>query len=447
MKTRQEILNEVREKNIELIRFVYIDNDGVIRSYATTPDVLEGDLESGHNFAIAMPFFSVLDDLVPGSRFGCAGELSGVPDPDTFRVLPHIANTAMVICDFRKKSDHSSCGLCARSLLKEYLADLEYDVNAAIENEFYLITRDENGRYAPFDQSVCFATSGMNQQHPIILDIIRSLRAQGLKVEKYYPEYGQGQVEIVYAYDKALRTADNQVFFRETVRAIAQRHGLIASFMPKPFQHLAGSGAHIHLSLFKDDKNLFYDPNDQYGLSTMAKHFIGGVLKHLKAICAFTVSTVNSYKRLVPHHWASAYTCYGPDNREAALRVVAGMKGQKATSFNIEIKPVDGACNPYLAILTTLAAGIDGIKNEIDPGEPVLADPYELSEDQRQKMGITRLPTTLAEAVDALAADLFFKEILGEIFWDEYLMLKRFAWTRYIEHVSDWEIQTYLEVF
>jgi glutamine synthetase len=447
MKTRQDILNEVREKNIELIRFVYIDNDGVIRGYTTTPDMLEGDLESGHNFAIAMPFFSVLDTLVPGTRFGCAGEVCGVPDPDTFRILSHVPNTAMVICDFRKKSDHSSCDLCARSLLKEYLTKLEYDVYAAFENEFYLIKRDENGRYTPFDQSMCFATTGMAQQHPVVMEIIRSLQAQGIKVEKYYPEYGQGQVEIVYAYDKALRTADNQVFFRETVRGVAQQHNLIASFMPKPFQHLAGSGAHLHLSLFKDGKNLFYDPEDQYNLSTTARYFLGGILTHIKAICAFTASTVNSYKRLVPHHWASAYACYGPDNREAALRVVTTTKGQKAASFNIEYKPVDSACNPYLAILATLAAGIDGMRNEIDPGEPVLSDPHDLSEEQRQKMGITRLPTTLGEAVDALAADPLFKGILGEIFWDEYIKLKRFAWTNYIEHVSDWETQTYMEVF
>ena len=193
--------------------------------------------------------------------------------------------------------------------------------------------------------------------------------------------------------------------------------------------------------------NLFYDASDQYGLSQTAKYFIGGVLKHLKAICAFTASTVNSYKRLVPHHWASAYVCYGLDNREAAVRVVAGNKGQEASSFNIELKPVDPACNPYLAVLATLAAGMDGIANHIDPGQPVLQDPHELPEQERQTRGITRLPRTLAEATDALAADLFFKDLLGEVFWDEYIQLKRFAWNRYIEHVSDWEIQTYAEIF
>ena len=447
MKSKQDVLREVRENGIELIRFVYTDNDGVIRSYATTAAALEGDLETGHNYAIAMPFFSVLDDLVPGTRFGCTGELAAVPDPDTFRILPHVPNTAMILCDFRNKADHSPSGICARSLLRDYLAGLDYHVNAAFENEFYLIKRDENDCFEPFDRSLCFATSGMNEQHRIIADIIRNLQSQGLKVEKYYPEYGKGQVEIVYSYDQALKTADNQIFFRETVRGVAQNSGLIACFMPKPFQHLAGSGAHLHLSLFKDGQNLFYDPADHYGLSQTARYFIGGILKHLKALCAFTASTVNSYKRLVPHHWASAYVCYGLDNREAALRVVGGARGREAASFNIEIKPVDSACNPYLAVLAALSAGINGIQHKIDPGQPVMQDPHELSPEERRSRGITRLPATLAEAVDALAADEFYRNLLGEVFWDEYIMLKRFAWTRYIEHVSDWEIEKYIDAF
>jgi len=447
MKTKQDILREVKEKDIELIRFVYTDNDGVIRSYATTADELESDLESGHSYSIAMPFFSVLDTLVPETRFGCMGEISAVPDPDTFRILPFVPNTAMVICDFLNKSDHSSCGLCARSLLKACLSGLEYDVKAAFENEFYLLVRMEEGTYAPFDKSRCFATSGMNVHHDIVIEMIRALRAQGLKVEKYYPEYGQGQVEIVYRYDDALNAADNQIFFRETVRGVAQKHGIVASFMPKPFQNLAGSGSHLHLSLFKDGKNLFYDPDGQYGLSQMAKHFIGGILKHLKAICAFTTATVNSYKRLVPHNWASAYVCYGIDNREAAVRVITGMKGREAVSFNIEIKPVDGSCNPYLAILATLAAGIDGINNKIDPGQPALIDPHDMREEQRREMGISRLPETLIEAIDALTADLFYKDVLGEVFWDEYIKLKQFAWTQYIQHVSEWEMEKYVEAF
>jgi glutamine synthetase len=447
VKTKNEILSEVKENNIEMIRFIYTDNDGVVRGYVTMADELEGDLETGHPFAIAMPFFSVLDDLTPGTQFGCVGEVSGVPDLQTFRILPHVTNTGMVICDFLNKFDHRSSGLCARSLLKEYLSSLDCRVYAAFENEFYLLTKDDDGCYTPFDDSLCFATSGMNLHHEIVHQIIQGLNKMGMKVEKYYPEYGRGQVEIVYKYDHALCAADNQIFFRETVKGIAQQHGLIASFMPKPFNHLAGSGAHLHLSLFKDGENLFYDPKNKYGLSEMARHFIGGVLKHLKAICAFTASTVNSYKRLLPHHWASAYTCYGFDNREAAVRVITVMKGRDAASFNIEIKPVDAACNPYLAILSTLAAGMDGIKNRLDPGNPLFSDPHDMSDSERLDLGISRLPETLKDAVNALSADLFFKDVLGEVFYSEYTMLKKFAWNQYNEQVTSWELEKYAEAF
>jgi glutamine synthetase len=445
--TKEEIITKVKENEVELIRFVYIDNDGVIRGYNSTREELEGDLALGHPFAVAMPFFSVLDNLPPGTRFGCVGEITGLPDTDTFRVLPYAPHSAILLCDFVQKSDHSATGLCARSLLKKFLSSMEFEVRAAFENEFYLLKRDESGCLLPFDKSLCFATSGMNQQHEVVLDIIRGLKSQGLHVEKYYPEYGSGQVEIVYRYNDALSTADNQVFFRETCRGVAQKHGLTASFMPKPFQHLAGSGAHLHLSLWKEGKNLFYDSSAEKGLSKTGRYFIGGLLKHIKALCCFTASTVNSYKRLVPHSWASAYTCWGFDNREAAVRSITGMKGQEENSFNIEFKPVDAACNPYLAILTVLAAGMDGISNKIEPGESTNMDPHDLPIEERQSRAIERLPETLGQAIEALKKDTFFPEILGQVFLDEYLTLKRFAWTEYINHVSAWEMETYVEAF
>ncbi|MCF8038738.1 MAG: glutamine synthetase family protein [Desulfohalobiaceae bacterium] len=443
----EQILQIVNEKSIELIRFVYTDNDGVIRGYAASADVLKGDLQKGHNFASAMPFFSVLDDLVPASRFGCTGEISGLPDPESFQVIPYTPKTAMVICDFRNKDDHSYSQFCPRSLLKQYLAKLDCEANVAIENEFYLLVKDEQGNYAPFDQSRCFSTSGMNQQQEVAADIVRSLKKQGMTVEKYYPEYGRGQMEIVYSYSHALETADNQIFFRETVKGVAHNHGLIASFMPKPFAGFPGSGAHLHFSLQQNGENIFYDPSDANGLSQTARYFIGGLLEHMPACCAFTASTVNSYKRLLPHCWASAYNCWGIDNREAAIRICPGPKGNEASAFNLEIKPADPACNPYLAVFACLAAGMDGISRRIDPGEPVWTDPYELTPEERHRLNISRLPTTLKEAVDALATDELYRTILGDDFLQEYMQLKRFAWDKYIEHVSDWETALYMEAF
>ena len=447
MQTKEDVLSLVKEKDVEMIRFLYIDNDGVIRGYATTAEELAGDLETGHAFSIAMPFFSVLDNLTPGTRFGCLGELAGLPDPATFRVLPYVENTGLMLCDFVRKSDHGPSGLCARSRLKELLAGLDMTVYSAFENEFYLLRRDADGGIEPFDQSLCFATTGMNQQHAFAQDVIRALREQGFSVEKYYPEYGRGQIEIVYKYADALTSADNQVVFRETCRGVAHNHGLIASFMPKPFQHLAGSGAHMHLSLWRDGRNLLYDPQGPSGMSSIALNFVGGVLRHLPALCAFTASTVNSYKRLVPHSWASAFVCWGLDNREAAVRMVTGMKGREEKTFNIELKPVDAAGNPHLAVLAVLAAGMDGIAKGIDPGQPMDGDPSDLSDEEREARGIARLPETLGQAADALEQDTFFRDLLGEVFFDEYLKLKRFAWTEYIHHVSSWETEHYVDVY
>jgi glutamine synthetase len=199
--------------------------------------------------------------------------------------------------------------------------------------------------------------------------------------------------------------------------------------------------------LWKDGKNLFFDGSAEKGLSEMALHFIGGILKHIKALCAFTASTVNSYKRLVPHSWASAYTCWGFDNREAAVRAITGMKGLEEKSSHIEFKPVDGACNPYLAILAALAAGMDGITHRIEPGVSVNMDPHDMPAEERQVLGIERLPETLEQAVEALNSNALFTEVLGQVFVEEYLTLKRFAWTEYINQVSKWEVETYAEAF
>ncbi|MBI9082405.1 MAG: glutamine synthetase [Desulfobacterales bacterium] len=445
--TKEEILSAVRQNDIALIRFLYTDNDGVIRGYATTADELESDLDAGHAFSVAMPFFSVLDNLTPDTRFGCVGEIAGLPDPGTFRIVPYASNTAVMICNFVDKAGHGPTGLCARSILADYLAGLEFEVKAAFENEFYLLTKDSSGHLVPFDQSRCFATGAMNRHHEIVLDVIHSLKAQGIRVEKYYPEYGKGQVEIVTRYGGGLEAADNQVLFRETCRGVAHKHGLIASFMPKPFPDQAGSGAHLHLSLWKNGKNIFHDASAAGGISEPCRYFVGGILRHLKGLCAFTASTVNSYKRLVPHAWASAYTCWGIDNREVAVRAVSGMKGREEMSFNIEYKPVDGACNPYLALLSVLAAGIDGMENRIEPGPGVNGDPHDLPAEEKRAAGIERLPQTLGEAAQALAADPFFPELLGPVFVEEYLALKRFAWSEYIRQISPWETETYVDAF
>lgn len=444
--TRDEIMKIARQEDLEMVRFLYIDNDGVIRGYCSSRECLEGDLDSGLAFAEVMPVFSALDNIAPGSAYGCTGELRGVPDLDTFRVLPYAEKQGQVICDFKAR-DHAESPQCARTVLKKVLASAPYTVKASFENEYYYAVKTANGSYRPFDRSLCFATPGMQTTEQVVLETARALRAQGIKVEKYYPEYGPGQQELVVGYSEGIRAADNQVIFRETVRNVAARHGIIATFMPRPFPGAAGSGGHMHVSLWEGERNLFYAPGDRFMLSDLAYHFIGGVLEHIRPLCAFTASTVTSYKRLVPHNWASAYSCYGYDNREAAVRISSGQKGREERTTNLEFKPVDGACNPYLALAALLAAGFDGINRRLDPGEAVMVDPDGLSPEEKEARGVKRLPRTLAEAAAALAGDDFFPRVFGEALVQEYVALKNFQWEEYHNQITDWEISRYMETY
>ncbi len=446
MKTIEDAVRELKENKVKFTRFLYIDNDGVIRGNIAVGEKATGDLASGHTFSMGMPFFSVLDTMGPETQFGCTGELTALPDLDTLTILPYISDSASVICDFVKKDTMETSEICARSLLKRILKDIPFEVSAAFENEFYVIRREDNA-YLPFDKSLCFATGGMNQAHPLISDLVEALEKQNIKVIKYHPEYGPGQHEIAISHAGVLQACDNQVIFRETARGVAANHDLIISFMPKPFENLAGSGSHAHLSFWKDGKNAFYDKSDPSLLSETGRYFIGGILHHINALCAFTASTVTSYKRLLPHNWASAFSCYGTDNREAAVRVISGQKSAEESGFNLEFKPTDGACNPYLAMAALLVAGMDGIRNRLEPGEPTLVDPLSLSLDERQRRGIHRLPEHLGEAAEALRNDPLFAGEMGTVLVDEYCKLKMFDWREYLRNVTSWEIDKYISAF
>ena len=443
---KEEILNIVDKENIKLVRFLYVDGDGLIRGYVANVNSLPSDLDSGHAYTTAMPFFSALDATIPNSRFGPIGEFRAVPDLETFRLVPYVPNTASIICDF-KTIEHEPSGICPRAALKDFLNNCKYDFKASFENELYFVLEDENGNLKPFDDSLCFTTRGMNTTSAIISEIIDNLAVQGIEVEKYYPEYGTGQQEIVTRYDEALRATDNQILFRETVRGVAEKHGVIASFMPKPFQHLAGSGGHIHISAWENGINLFYDKDDPLNLTSLARNFIGGILKHLPAICAFTAATVTSYKRLLPHNWASCTNTWGLDNREAAARVCSGQFGRESETTNIEMKAADSANNPYLAILAVLAAGVDGIENNYDPGEPLNIDPLNLSFEDQKRLNIKRLPQNLGEAINALKEDTLYQDLLGEVLFDEYIKLKEFNWQVYSTQVTPWEISKFAKIF
>ncbi|MDX1432185.1 MAG: glutamine synthetase, partial [Gammaproteobacteria bacterium] len=260
--------------------------------------------------------------------------------------------------------------------------------------------------------------------------VVVALLSPGISAALYSAERGAGQPALSVTYADARRAADNQLTLRDTARGVALKQGLIASFAPKPFADQAGNGCHIHFSAWNDegDTNLFFDAGDRYKLSRTAYRFIAGVLRHLPGLVALTAPSVNSYRRLQPHFWSSAFTCFGPDNREAPVRIASAFWGDEMRSVNLELKPSDSSHNPYIALGGLIAAGLDGIEKEMEVPEPVLVDPGNLDESERKRRGIDRLPSTLKEAVDALQADEVLTAAMGEVLSREYLLIKSADW-------------------
>lgn len=421
----REIVRQCKSAKIQLVRFLYCGNDGVIRGKACHARFLSSYLESGIGLTVAMQSFNMLDQLVPEGSFGPVGEIRLMPDRGTFVILPYMPKTGRLLCDM-VTVDGEPWGACTRTFLTRMIAvarSAGLTLKAAFENEFTLATQDR----VPLDRSPCFSSIGMDSAAPVMLELIEALMAQGVYPEQYYAELGPGQQELPVRFADALRAADNQITLRDTARGVAWKHGLLASFAPKPFPDQAGNGSHIHFSLWrlKDGKNHFHDPRGRYGLSDAGYAFIGGLLAHLPALIALTAPTVNSYRRLQPRFWSSAYTAWGPDNREAAIRIPSKRRGLEMESTNLELKPCDPSNNPYLALGGLLAAGLDGLDRKLDPGEPTLVDPDTFSEAERKRRGIRRLPATLGEALDALERDEVLLQALGPVLAREYLAVKR----------------------
>jgi glutamine synthetase len=442
--TKQEVLKAVEEQGINLIRHVFVGFDGISRGRVLLKESLPSSLESGTGITTSVQEFNNLDELVPGGS-GPVGEVILVPDPDTFTILPNTENSAMMLCDFQTY-EKKPWALCPRTFLKRILRQVEemgYCAQCAIEDEFYLFELDGD-EVRPFDEELYSSVGGMNTADEIASEMITCLQAMGIPVQKYHPEYGPGQQEIVVGHTNPLKAADNQVMLKDAIKGVAVNNGLVASFMPKPIGNKSGCGAHLHIGFCDESgKNLFYDQKDRNQLSLVGYHFIGGVLKHLSGLLAVTASTVNSYKRLQPGNWASAFTCYGYQNREAAVRIVGSRD-----SLHLELKPMDPCCNPYLATGCVLAAGLDGIANNIDPGDTgAETDPQLIDPEARRRRGIRRFPENLSYALDELSRDDFLLSIMGDEFSQAYLRTKRSEWDAYAAHVTDWEIKHYLTVF
>jgi glutamine synthetase len=426
--TNETILQRSQEASVRLVRFLYCDNGAIIRGKASALPSLSGRLTDGIGLTVAMMAMNSLDQLQAVDGMGAVGEVRLVPDTTSFVVLPYAPHSAAMMCDMITGAREPWAG-CPRSFLKrmrERALEAGFLLHASMEAEFSLATRNSAGVYTPFDRTLCFATTAMAAAGPFASDLVAALESQGLAVEQYYPELGHGQHEISIRHQEALRAADNHIWLRETIRGVARSHGLVASLAPKPFANQAGNGAHIHFSLWDEGgRNLFYDPAAADGLSLIGRQFMAGILAHLPALIAITCPSVNSYYRLQPMAWSSAYTIWGHDNREAALRVASPFWSDVAGSTNLELKAADSSCNPYLALGALLAAGLDGIERALDPGTSVELDPATLSEAEREERGIVRLPATLDAALDALEADALLLDALGPLLARSFLAVRR----------------------
>jgi len=439
------LTERARKAGVRLVRFLYTDNGGVTRGKSTHIDALRDRINDGIGLTMAMQAMNMLDQLASVEGMGPVGEIRLVPDPATFTVLPYAPHSAAMTVDMCNQ-DGSPWEACPRSFLKRQIAacaSAGFTVQAAFECEFTLAARNSDGTYAPIDESLCFSSVGMTMAANVMDAIIAAFEAQGIEVDQYYPELGHGQQELPIRHAPALAAADRQVFFRDTVRNVAYQHNLFASLAPKPFPDQAGNGAHIHFSLWDKagKRNLMYDPKDRYGMSELGYHFIAGVLDHLPALLALTCPTYNSYRRLQPHFWSSAYTAWGPDNREGAVRVPSQYRSDRAGSTNAELKSSDPSSNPYLALGGLLAAGLDGVKRQLPPGEPTLIDPGNYSEEERASRGIRRFPTTLKEALDNLEQDGVLMEALGPMLSRAYLAVKRLEWESFSKEDVAFEIK------
>ena len=440
-----DLLKRVEKDGVQFVSLQFTDVMGTIKSVTIPVGRLEGALEEGVWFD---------GSSIQGFARIYESDLVLVPDVDTYRVLPWSAperRRARIICDVHGAGGEPSPHV-PRQVLKRALAraaGMGYTYNVGPELEFFLFKRDGEPnkehptRPVPHDVGSYFDFSPRDEAQQVRSEIILALEALGMQVESSHHEVATGQHEIDFRYADALTSGDNAVTFKYTVRGVAASHGLYASFMPKPIFGINGSGMHTHQSLFDEQgNNLFYDGDDEYGLSRVAYSFIAGQLEHARALAAVVAPTVNSYKRLTPGYEAPAYICWAQLNRSSLIRVPA--HGTEISGTRVELRCPDPSTNPYLAFAAMLAAGLDGIERDLTPPPPVNEDVYHFDQSDLDERAIGTLPGTLAEALEALEQDEVIQAALGPDITDVFLRAKWAEWGEYRIQVTDWELERYL---
>lgn len=435
----------IKDNDIKYVLAQFVDIHGVAKTKSVPAHCLDDVVNKGAGFA----GFAVwgLGMEPHGPDFLARGDL------DSISIVPWQPGYARIACDGYVNGEpypYESRVVLKRQVAR--LAQRNWTLNSGLEPEFSLFQRRADGALGLVDESdtldkPCYDYKGLSRSREFLEKLVESLQAVGMDVYQIDHEDANGQFEINYTYSDALTSADRFTFVRMAAGEIANDLGMVCSFMPKPAANRTGNGMHFHLSICDSDgTNLFADDSDAngLGLSKLAYHFTAGLLHHASALCAIAAPTVNSYKRLVVGGsasgatWAPAYVCYGDNNRSAMVRVPHG---------RLEFRLPDSGCNPYLVHAAIIAAGLDGIDRELDPGDPLNINLYSLSPEERAAKGIALLPQNLGEAINALEADADLCEAIGKEIVGEFIRLKRDEWIDYCRHVSDWEVQRYKEFF
>jgi glutamine synthetase len=437
--TKEDIVNLVKENGVKFIRLQFTDIFGSLKNVAITDKQLEKALNNECMFD-----GSSIDGFVRIEE----SDMNLRPNLDSFVIFPwrpQQGKVARLICDIYRPDGTAFEG-DPRYVLKKALdeaAELGYTMNVGPECEFFLFETDENGNATTNtqDRAGYFDLAPTDLGENARRDMTLALEDMGFEIEASHHEVAEGQNEIDFKYGDALTTADRIMTFKLVVKSIAQRHGLFASFMPKPIFGINGSGMHVNMSLFKDGKNAFVDEQDPNGLSPIAYNFIAGLLKNIKGVAAVTNPLVNSYKRLVPGYEAPVYLAWSCKNRTPLIRVPAA----RGAGTRVELRCPDPSANPYLVLACLLQAGLEGIKENLQPPAAVEANIFKMTDEERKAQGIDNLPNNLYEAVNFMRESPLAKKALGEHIFNNYVEAKASEWDDYRINVHDWEINNYLD--
>ena len=437
--TKQDIFRMVEEEDVEFIRLQFTDMFGVLKNVAITSSQLGKALDNKCMFdGSSVEGFVRIEE----------SDMYLYPDYDTFEIFPwrpQQGKVARLICDVYTPDGKPFEG-DPRWILKKTIKEaneMGYRFDVGPECEFFLFHTDDNGLPTTLshEKAGYFDLGPNDLGENIRRDMVLTLEEMGFEIEASHHEVAPAQHEIDFKYDEVLKTADNIQTFKMTVKTIAKRHGLYATFMPKPKFGISGSGMHINMSLATEEgKNIFADEKGKIGLSDDAYHFIAGIMKHARGMSAITNPLVNSYKRLVPGYEAPVYIAWSAKNRSPLIRIPAS----RGNGTRVELRNPDPTANPYLVLALCLAAGLDGIKNKIEVPESVDCNIYEMTPGERRAAGIENMPADLKEAVDCLVADEFLCSVLGEHITTKYVEAKMKEWENYTTRVSQWEIDEYL---